>query len=437
MSGMDTNAPIDDSQRECMSLWMAYALERMPYLASTLLAMRPVSSPGLGTVAVDAGYRLYIDFPAMTQHSDRFCSEALLHEAMHLLSDHASRSKPFPGCASAWNIAADCEINDGLVEAGCSELAEACVLPEHIGQPRHLLAEAYMEAQQNQQGQGQQQNQQQNQQQGQGQNQQQGQGFDGCGSGSGGELATCELPADDDLGGAAPAASEVEHKRTKVATAQAIRDHESRSRGSVPAGLVEMADMILAPSQVPWRTVLSAALRRAAAMRSGDWDVSYARRNRRRPKTELAGGRRLVNPGTFSPIPTIVVVRDTSGSMSDADLSTASSEVEGIARQLGVRGRDLIVLDVDAAVEGSHTYQGAASISEVIGRGGTDMRVGIEAAVKLRPNAVVVITDGATPWPEVQPRVPVVVCVVGGDEREMLMDRVPDWAQKVAVDTSR
>ena len=155
MSGMDTNAPIGDSQRECMSLWMAYALERMPYLASTLLAMRPVSSPGLGTVAVDAGYRLYIDFPAMTQHSDRFCSEALLHEAMHLLSDHASRSKPFPGCASAWNIAADCEINDGLVEAGCSELAEACVLPEHIGQPRHLLAEEYMEAQQGQQqGQG-------------------------------------------------------------------------------------------------------------------------------------------------------------------------------------------------------------------------------------------------------------------------------------------
>ncbi len=70
------------------------------------------------------------------------------------------------------------------------------------------------------------------------------------------------------------------------------------------------------------------------------------------------------------------------------------------------------------------------------GGGGTDMGAGIEAAARLRPrpDVVVVLTDGMTPWPDEPPRgVRVVVGVLtseyGGDE-----SAVPAWARSVLID---
>jgi predicted metal-dependent peptidase len=82
--------------------------------------------------------------------------------------------------------------------------------------------------------------------------------------------------------------------------------------------------------------------------------------------------------------------------MSESELSDVAVEIEGIAKQICIRGRDLRVLDTDTEVAATRDYRGAASMLEVAGRGGTDMGAGIAAAVKLRPspNAIVVITDG-------------------------------------------
>ena len=98
---------------------------------------------------------------------------------------------------------------------------------------------------------------------------------------------------------------------------------------------------------------------------------------------ELAPGRTVVGPGTFSPIPTLAVVRDTSGSMSESEFSEVAIEIEGIAKQVGIRGRELRALDTDTEVAATRDYRDAASIKEVAGRGGTDMGAGIAAAVKL------------------------------------------------------
>ena len=102
--------------------------------------------------------------------------------------------------------------------------------------------------------------------------------------------------------------------------------------------MVEIAEAVLAPSKLPWRQVPSSAIRRAVAIRQGDFDATWSRRNRRRPSVELAPGRNVVVPGTFSPTPTLAVVRDTSGSMSEAELAEVAIEVEGIAKQVGTRG---------------------------------------------------------------------------------------------------
>jgi predicted metal-dependent peptidase len=55
---------------------------------------------------------------------------------------------------------------------------------------------------------------------------------------------------------------------------------------------------------------------------------------------------------------------------------------------------------------------------QLTGGGGTDMRVGIDAALQLRPcpQIVVVLTDGLTPWPVAAPVGTTLVAVVIGND---------------------
>lgn len=469
---MTTIKALSDDEHELLQAWRAEALLEMPYMASILMALRPVNAPGLGTFACDQQYRLYIDFEAVASWSAALCAQALLHECSHLFADHFYRAENTACVADherrQWGIAADAEINDDLRDAGCDELAAMGVLPGKLNEPDYLTAEQYMESLRKQQPQqppkspqgsrnglgGQQQGQQQGngQPQGQGDGQGQGQqdngqgqqpgqgngkgkGYRGCGSASGGEAAPCELPADDDANGIAPPASAVEHERNRIATAATVRDYAMRGRGTVPGGLVQIAEQVLAPSKVPWRTVLSAAVKRAVAIRSGDYDSTYLRRHRRVPRVVLSPNRSVIRPGTFEPKPTLAVVRDTSGSMGADEINAVTIEVEAIAKQLGIRGKDLRVMDVDAAVHVVRDYNRAASIAEVTGRGGTDMCVGIEAAAELkpRPHAIVVITDGYTPWPAERIGIPIVACLVG-DGAASVKEHVPQWIIPVVVE---
>jgi predicted metal-dependent peptidase len=67
---------------------------------------------------------------------------------------------------------------------------------------------------------------------------------------------------------------------------------------------------------------------------------------------------------------------------------------------------------------------------QLVGGGGTDMRVGIAAAGELKPPAdlIIVMTDGQTPWPERRPSsATVVVCLIG-DEGD-----APAWATRVRI----
>jgi hypothetical protein len=62
--------------------------------------------------------------------------------------------------------------------------------------------------------------------------------------------------------------------------------------------------------------------------------------------------------------------------MSLDDLQMVAAEVEGICRQMGVRGESLRVLDVDVEVGAVKGYRGVSSLEEIAGRGGTDMGAG-------------------------------------------------------------
>ncbi|MHB1783477.1 MAG: vWA domain-containing protein [Acidimicrobiales bacterium] len=423
--------PLTKDQLDELMVWRSEALERMPYFARILFSFRPLSAPGLKTFACDPGYRLYIDFDAVTQRGIRWCTEALLHECGHMYNDHAARAIEY-GVADVerfnWNMAGDAEINDDLAAAGCQTLADSGILPSYFQMDDHLLAEQYMDEIRRRQPPSS---------PSAGAPDQSGSSpFSGCGSASGGEVAPCELEQGDDASGAAPAATASEKKVIQIATAVAVREHAAKHPGSTPGGLVTRAETILAPSKLPWRQILASSVRRATAMRAGVYDTTFTRPNRRRSNVEVAPGRRGIYPGNYAPEPLIAVVRDTSGSMSDEDLSAVTIEIEGIARQMGVRGDALRILDVDAAVASVKGYHGVSTLDEVTGRGGTDMGAGVAYAVTLhpRPTVIVVVTDGYTPWPDAKPRMPVVICVVGRGDLSRVVEATPDWATTVAVD---
>lgn len=69
------------------------------------------------------------------------------------------------------------------------------------------------------------------------------------------------------------------------------------------------------------------------------------------------------------------------------------------------------------------------------GGGGTDMRAGIDRALAEppRPTAVIVISDGFTPWPGQRPRVPLIICLVGAGARDQVAC-TPPWATTVVAD---
>lgn len=376
-----------------------WAVTRQPYLATALFAMTPVQAEGLGTMGVDARWRLYVDPARLAEWSVEEAGAVLVHEANHLLRDHAGRARAAGIAATErlrWNVAGDCEINDDL---GDLPLPGGGCLPAGFGLADGEIAEAYHVALAPDVS----------------------PGWGDCGSGAHGVAQAHELPAN--------VAAEVDEGEATLVRQQVAEEVRrlARAGAAVPPGLERWATEFLNP-RVDWRRVVAAAVRSGLANVSGRVDYSYARPSRR---TGYPDGAHVILPSLVQPLPHVAVVVDTSGSMSNDDLGRALGELRGLLRGLGVAGSRLTVLSCDAAV---HTTQRVFAVEEVRlhGGGGTDMGEGLHAAAGLRPkpSLVVVLTDGLTPWPEERPALErIVVGLIGertGDE--------PPWADVVEID---
>ena len=137
------------------------------------------------------------------------------------------------------------------------------------------------------------------------------------------------------------------------------------------------------------------------------------------------------------------MVIDTSGSVSDAELGSAILEVAAIARAVG-GGRDLVtVLPCDAAARVAYPLCRAEGIP-LVGGGGTDLRTGFAKALRTspRPDVIVVLTDGQTPWPDLRPPCRTVVGLFprknttrtsNEDDPAYVPDTPPEWARVVVI----
>ena len=85
------------------------------YFAPALFTLVPVRTEAIGSMAVDASWRLYYNDAWLKAHSVEENAALLIHEVSHLLREHDARRRA-AGVRDErlWNTAADCEINDDL-----------------------------------------------------------------------------------------------------------------------------------------------------------------------------------------------------------------------------------------------------------------------------------------------------------------------------------
>jgi predicted metal-dependent peptidase len=379
---------------------------RFPYLASVLWRLRPVVKKGLGTFGVDAQWRLYYDDEVPWTFEE--CVGVLVHEINHLLRNHHGRDPSVGG--NIWNVAGDCEINDDLSEIVA--LPAEGVLPSKFGFKDGLLAEEYYElllkdAQKIPMA--------------------------GTGDTASGNCGTCAsnqgkdgMDGLDQNGNPVSGTGAQEQDSIRQHVAQEIMTEAAKNRGTVPAGLVAWADEFLHPT-VPWQKVLARSVKHAVTIVSGGaTDYSMSRPNRRNDGE-------IILPSMITHKPEVAIIFDTSGSVSNDEYQQMIGETLGI---LKVHTSKITMLWVDAAVsriESIASRSQAPRLLERSGYGGTDMRVGFDAAVKLRPrpNIIICFTDGETPWPDTE--IPKCRVIVGLTQD---IEGVPEWMTVVRIGDS-
>ncbi|MFE4517424.1 VWA-like domain-containing protein [Kitasatospora sp. NPDC056783] len=405
-----TPAPLDVEKLYAARL---HAARVRPYLATALFALHLVESRQVPTMAVDRYWRCYAAPAFVARTPVEELAGVWVHEVSHLLRDHHGRGDRLardlgmegPGARLRMNIAADCEINDD-VEGDGLVLPAGAVRPEALRLPDGLLMEDYLR------------------------------GFRldprdleaawlDCGSGADGLRRPWELGPD----GAHGLAPE-ERDAVRFRVAEGIRGRP----GSAPAGWKRWAEEAFHPPQ-PWRRLLGAAVRSAVCGPGAGEDYSYGR-----PARRSAGVPGVLLPSLRRRPPRVTVVIDTSGSVSDDELGSALLEVAAIGRAVGGRRDQVRVVSCDAATQAVHGLCRAEGIP-LIGGGGTDLRAGLRTALRAlpRPDVVVVLTDGQTPWPDVAPPCRTVVGLFPRPSRytehdpDYRPDDPPEWARVVTI----
>lgn len=384
----------------------------LPYLATAIYRLRTVRTDGLGTFATDAQWRWYFDSQVPFTPDEQVA--ALYHEVQHLLRNHHSRLADRE--PKQWNVAGDCEINDEFPSG--LKPSPHFLFPKTFGLPDGELAEWYYDRV----------------------NQYEVHaredatsmypgvgpcttpGCDGqdtspkmgpnhtvkkkgiyhgpvCGGAAGkGEGE----PGDNDGGGSgesdgkgvAEGIGEVEAEAVRREVAQKIEDavNNPGGRGNVPGSLARWAKEVLHP-KVRWEKLLRTATRRASIEIAGMTDQTY----QRPPRREIEP---FIMPKRIAHKTVAAFYVDTSGSVTDDMLNVAMTEVRAALRS---NAAEMWVAFLDAQIHSCTKVSTSAQgrMLKPKGRGGTDMRLAFDHAktLKPKPNLIIVLTDGETPWP--------------------------------------
>ncbi|HEY1180265.1 MAG TPA: VWA-like domain-containing protein [Phytomonospora sp.] len=390
-----------------------HAVKVRPYLADALFALAIVEDRSVPTMGVDAYWRCYVSPAFVARTPVEELAGVWVHEVSHLLRDHHGRGERYarendehgPGERLRRNIAADFEINDDIYGDGLP-VPTGAALPSQLGLPVGRLMEEYLRTSTMT-------------------GLTAGLGWLDCGSGADGEVRPWERGPEGSHG-----LSKEQRDAVRFRVAEGLK-----GRGDAPEGWRRWADEAFHPPQ-PWRQLLGAAIRSAVGAPGVGENHTY-----RRPSRRSASVPGVVLPSLRRTPPRVCVVIDTSGSVSDAELGGALLEVAAIARAVGGR-RDLVsVISCDAAAGVAVPLCRAESM-ELIGGGGTDLRSGFARALRSahRPDVIVALTDGQTPWPSAPPPCRTIVGLfprptrpANEEDPDYEPESPPAWARVVTI----
>lgn len=249
-----------------------------------------------------------------------------------------------------------------------------------------------------------------------------------CGSAAGGQKRDYESNDEDD-GSVDDLSADTLLKKT----AEAIQSYADSNPGKVPGGLLREAKNILEP-QVDWVDEFLSMFRAITAKHSGYSNYSYSRPSRR------SSGSAFILPVMRNPpAPELAIVLDTSGSMDEGkEIAMALAEMEEILNRVSrfSETQSIKIINCDAESNEVVIVRDLSEF-EVVGGGGTDMRVGIKTASEIKPrmDIIMTITDGFTPWPKDPPAdnpyATYIVLLVGDHSKRRA--NPPDWMTSIEV----
>lgn len=347
-------------------------LLQQAFFATLIMSTAIEESESIPTAATDMVKIMYNPVWIDTLQIEQVMT-VLGHEVLHIVFKHGLRRHDKNPVL--WNIACDFAINLILVDAGFAKIDGMCFDEKFRGMSAE---EIYEKLKRDGEGKG---------------PKRKGQSGDGDqnGQGGGGD------PFDGDvLEPGAMGADERAKLEQGIQQKVAQAANMARLAGKLPGSLERLVNEILNPT-VPWQDLL-----RDYMTRITHDDESWMRRNRRFGHVYL--------PSRWSQgMGKLVIIGDTSGSISAEELTRVATETSAIAE--AVKPEQIIVLWADTETRKVEEFEpGDAIAMHPLGGGGTDMCVPLADAEQYDPMVVVLVTDGYTPWPKVPPSYPLIVC---------------------------
>jgi predicted metal-dependent peptidase len=191
-------------------------------------------------------------------------------------------------------------------------------------------------------------------------------------------------------------AQELEREVVRQAVDKAYKS--CKDKGNLPGNLEQLIDKILKRNRIDWKRALRSIIGTAAKV---GHRLSWKKESRRFGSTAKGQLKRRSLE--------VAAVVDTSGSMSDEEVSAILTEIQGI--QKSYRGCVIHVVECDMEVGKYYKLHSYGKIqTKVTGRGGTSFKPPFKylEQKKIRPDVLVYLTDLEGDFPEKKPPYPVI-----------------------------
>lgn len=222
-----------------------------------------------------------------------------------------------------------------------------------------------------------------------------------CGSAAGGEKRSYELD------GADFEAPSIDEATKSIARAEVIQQVQSGPYFGKQANsyFVRAIEELLKP-KVSWRRQLAVLVKNSLGVVMGRADYTLMRISRRDHAIKTREFEPRL-PAMRGPLPpSVAIILDTSPSITDKNIKDALAEIVGIVRAVGA-SKSVAVIPCSYHAYEVQYIRTPKQVKYIRpdADSGTDLRSGFEAALTLRkkPDVIIVITDGETPWPNEKP----------------------------------